>query len=233
MRKALFIMSLLAFSLIVFEGCAKLTEDEYNTKAMEAYSQGKLEDALKLYKEVISKFPESPKLPDYKNQLTEVIIRMAETTPASIEKIYLPELAKAGVATDTNTAWLKFKAATADSANRTETLKKLDFKDFLLAAQYAVNRVRYQDAIAVYELALEAHPDDTAAYKPAFLAGFIASEDVKDFEKAKKFYTIVVEKFPTCELADDAQWMLENMNKPPDQIKFKTDDAKTKSKPLS
>ena len=46
-----------------------------------------------------------------------------------------------------------------------------------------------------------------------FMLGFINANDIKDLDEAKKYYTIFVEKYPDHELADDAQYELENLGK--------------------
>ena len=78
-------------------------------------------------------------------------------------------------------------------------------------AQNYSEKGEFPSAIKTYEGILEAYPDSPRAYKAQFLIGFVYSENLKDYEKAKENYRKVIEKYPDCDLADDAKYMLETM----------------------
>ena len=59
------------------------------------------------------------------------------------------------------------------------------------------------------------------------MTGFIYSKYLKDAEKAKEYFKIVYEKYPTCELADDAQFLYKHAGEDVEKIIFqKTDTTK-------
>jgi outer membrane protein assembly factor BamD (BamD/ComL family) len=69
----------------------------------------------------------------------------------------------------------------------------------------------FQSAIKTYEDILKLYPESPRAYKAQFLIAFVYSENLKDYPKAKVNYEILMEKFPNCDLVDDAQYMLKTM----------------------
>ena len=69
----------------------------------------------------------------------------------------------------------------------------------------------FQSAIKTYEDLLKLYPESPRAYKAQFLIAFVYSENLKDYPKAKVNYQIVIEKYPHCDLVDDAQYMLSTM----------------------
>lgn len=214
-------------------GCARqrLSEEEYAKKAIDAYRQGRLDEAWSNYRSLLSYYPESPKADQYRAQLAEVLVKLAKESPQNLSQGYLDELKAMGAASDTLLAWLNFQSAagTTDSTKAAASYKEITFTGYLLAAQYAINRMRFRDALSAYDKAIEIYPKDPQAYKALFLAGFVASEYIKDKGKAQNYYKRVIDDFPESDLADDAQWMLENMDNPPDKITFiNTDTTKKK-----
>jgi len=71
----------------------------------------------------------------------------------------------------------------------------------------------FKSAIKTYEEILKAYPDSPRVYKAQFLIAFVYSENLKDYENARVNYRKVIEQYPDCDLADDARYMLETMEK--------------------
>lgn len=71
----------------------------------------------------------------------------------------------------------------------------------------------FQAAIDTYEEILKLYPDSPRAYKAQFLIGFVYSENLKDQKEASENYRKLIEEYPDCDLADDARYMLEMMEK--------------------
>ncbi len=87
-------------------------------------------------------------------------------------------------------------------------------------AQQAENEQNFQKAIDFYKLLLRKYPNHEHNYKAQFMIGFIYSEELKDYNKAKEAMQAVVDKYPDCDLADDARWMLEHMGEDLENIEF-------------
>jgi TolA-binding protein len=90
--------------------------------------------------------------------------------------------------------------------------KKTEEELYTLAQEYS-EKGDFQSAIETYQELLKAYPDSPRAYKAQFLIGFVYSENLKDQENAKINYQKVIHDYPDCDLADDARYMLEIMDK--------------------
>ena len=84
-------------------------------------------------------------------------------------------------------------------------------QDLYTDAQNCSERGEFESALKTYERILEIYPDSPRAYKAQFLIGFVYSENLKDQQKAKENYRKVIDKYPECDLADDARYMIEMM----------------------
>ncbi len=69
-------------------------------------------------------------------------------------------------------------------------------------------------AIQYFELYLERFPEHAKADQAQFLIGFTYSEQLGNYERAREAFSRLISVYPESELADDAQWMIENMEKP-------------------
>jgi outer membrane protein assembly factor BamD (BamD/ComL family) len=87
-------------------------------------------------------------------------------------------------------------------------------------AQQAENDGDFKEAIDLYTMLLEKYPQNEHNYKAQFMIGFIYSEEMKDYEQARAAMQKVVDQYPNCDLADDAQWMLDHMGKNLEDIEF-------------
>jgi parvulin-like peptidyl-prolyl isomerase len=73
-------------------------------------------------------------------------------------------------------------------------------------------------AIRYFQLYLERFPNDPKAYQAQFLIGFTYSEYMHDMDAAREAFANMVTRFPDTELTDDAQWMIDNMDRPLDSL---------------
>ncbi len=69
-------------------------------------------------------------------------------------------------------------------------------------------------AVRYFELFLDRYPDNERCDQAQFLIGFTFSEQMKDFDSARGAFAVLVEEYPESELADDALWMIDNMEIP-------------------
>ncbi|MCD6595229.1 tetratricopeptide repeat protein [bacterium] len=234
MMKQKIILLILSIFLISFIGCSikHTPEDEYSKLAKKAYRQERFNDAWAYYRLLIAFYPDSPKMSQYKEQLGETLIKLAQNSNKSLSKTYLDEIKSFGSEADTLIAWLDFQSASKLTNKKAadSLFKSLDFRDYLLAAQYALDRAKYNDALKSYDKALEIYPSNPMGYKAAFLAGFICSEYLKDTVRARPYYQFVIDKYPNSDLSDDARWSIKNMGKSPDELNFAGASDTTKTK---
>ena len=78
-------------------------------------------------------------------------------------------------------------------------------------AQNFSEKGEYISAIKTYEEIMKSFPESPRAYKAQFLIAFVYSENLKAYEKAKENYKTLIEKYPNCDLADDAKYMMKTM----------------------
>jgi tetratricopeptide (TPR) repeat protein len=78
-------------------------------------------------------------------------------------------------------------------------------------AQVYVEKEKYKDALTEYRRLLFLYPKSSNNYKAQFMIGFIYAENLKKDELAIKAFKVLLEKYPKCDLADDADWMVRNI----------------------
>jgi len=78
-----------------------------------------------------------------------------------------------------------------------------------------LSRIRYYDEI------VRNHPDDPFACQAQFMIGFVYSEEMHDFDKARVAFERVLSAPEGCsdELRKNAKWMLDNMGSEPPEFK--------------
>jgi hypothetical protein len=100
--------------------------------------------------------------------------------------------------------WLRLRALFPED----EALQKTA-TDSLAGLYQALER--FADAETEYHALYAMWPNDKDAYKPLFMRGFIYFENLKNNDKALEMFEELVQKFPNCELADDAQILVNNI----------------------
>jgi len=68
-----------------------------------------------------------------------------------------------------------------------------------------------EKALDIYSSIEREHPDDPSVYKAIFMVGFINAEHLGKLDPAKEAFTRLLNKFPKCDLADDADYMLKEI----------------------
>jgi parvulin-like peptidyl-prolyl isomerase len=80
--------------------------------------------------------------------------------------------------------------------------------------QYAQTTSDPYDRIRAFEEIVEKFPEDNHAPQAMFMVGFVYLEELKDENSAKHNFKQVLTKYPDSDVADSAQWMLDNLDKP-------------------
>ncbi len=90
--------------------------------------------------------------------------------------------------------------------------KKTEHEYYALAnEQYG--KEAYADAIENFKIILEKFPEGETTAQSTFMLGFIYANSLGNLEEAQKYYTLFIEKYPDHDLADDAQYELNNLGK--------------------
>jgi TolA-binding protein len=86
-------------------------------------------------------------------------------------------------------------------------------QDYYLLANEQYGQEAYADAIENFKIILEKFPQGETTPQSTFMLGFIYANSLENYEEAKKYYTLFIEKYPNDDLADDAQYELNNLGK--------------------
>ncbi len=213
--------------LLVF-GCSegRLTEEEYVSRAKEMLDAGNIEDAIYNYQSLVKYYTESEDIEAHKEKLLELLLEGGEKfagTPKG--DTYMAEaLNMVEGKGDSLVYWVKFKTAVnmekSDANAAAQQFEQIPIEGYSLAAQMAMVRGNIEESNAAYEKLIEIYPENPENYKWMFMIGFNYSEYIKDTVKAREVFEQIVEKYPECDLADDAEWMIENMGKPLEEMDF-------------
>ncbi len=104
-----------------------------------------------------------------------------------------------------------------------------------LATQY-MGQGNWEKAEQNFTQVIEQFPNGQYASKSLFMVGYINANHLNNHDKASKYYAQFVDKYPDHELADDAQYELDNMGKGVDELPFLSGDSQgndSDSKPES
>lgn len=94
---------------------------------------------------------------------------------------------------------------------------------FDLAYQY-MGKEKWSDAEMDFQKILDEYPNGVYSSKALFMIGFINANYLQNEEKARKYYTEFLEKYPNHDLADDAKYELDNLGKNIDDLPFLRDN---------
>lgn len=87
------------------------------------------------------------------------------------------------------------------------------------------NASLHHDAIALFKRIQDNYPTNHYAEESLFLTGFVYENHLKDLDKAKAAYEAFVKKYPKSELAEDAQYAIDNLGVAPEDIIRKAQGA--------
>ncbi len=220
---------LVSLSLIILMlGCTggKLSEVEFLKKANDSLANDQIEDAISFYESLVKYYPESENIEAYKTRLLELAVQAAEEfAGTSRGEIYMTKaITFAGEAGDSLKNWFEFQNAIkldeTDPEKADALFNKISMRGYYQVAQIYLSKSDFKGSIRTYKKLIEVYPDDTTNYKPIFMIGFNYAEYLQNYEEAEIYFQIVLDKYPDCELATSAEFMIENMGKSPDEIEF-------------
>ncbi len=87
------------------------------------------------------------------------------------------------------------------------------------AAETARTLRNIPKAIDLYDWIIDKYPTHARASTSLFLKAFTYDNDLKDFEKAGKYYHEFLSKYPNDEFAESAKFLLDNLGKSEEELK--------------
>jgi len=97
------------------------------------------------------------------------------------------------------------------------------------AAEVARSLRTFPKAMSLYDWILEAYPDSEKAPNVLFIKGFILEQDYNRDEEARAVYQEFLEKYPTHQMAESAQFLLNNLGKSDEEILQEIEKKRNKS----
>ena len=98
-------------------------------------------------------------------------------------------------------------------------------KDFLDLAYQYMEQQNWEKAEENFIKISDDYPNGMHTSKAIFMVGYINANHLDNYDKAREFYTTFLEKFPDHELANDAQYELNNLGKSADELPFMIEDS--------
>ncbi len=83
-----------------------------------------------------------------------------------------------------------------------------------------------EKAISLFKSIFDKYPQSDYAPKALFMAGFIQSNDLKEFNDATATFNLFIQKYPNNEMVSSAKEELNNMGLTPEDILKKKNDSK-------
>ena len=108
----------------------------------------------------------------------------------------------------------------SDTTDKDVTATELAYQEYFFnEAQQLQIDAKFDEAVTYYQKFLDEYPDNEKyAYKAQFMIGFIYNESLKDTAKAHEAFEKVLSDYPENDLSDDARWMIDNLDKGPEEI---------------
>jgi TolA-binding protein len=194
MKKQILLLAVIFGVVVLVFNCSKKSEQVLYKEAQQAIEGHRYEEAVKIYKQIVRTYPKSPDL---------------AKTYFNLGMVYF------GYLNDQKNAEEVWKSL----------LKKYPQynleKDFFDYAQKFQDEEKPQTAIKLYEEILNFLPNSPNRDKALFLMGFVYSEQLKDYIKAKEIFEKFIKEYPQSDLKDDAEYLLKNLGKEPELEKTK------------
>jgi tetratricopeptide (TPR) repeat protein len=76
----------------------------------------------------------------------------------------------------------------------------------------------FDKTLYLYDWIIDKYPQYEKAPMALFLKGFILENEVRNIDKAREVYRSFIEKYPSHDLADDVQFLLDNLGKSNEEI---------------
>ena len=224
-------------------GCAKKTADELYRDGQKAVAEKAPDKAAKYFQRLVQRYPKDERADDALLAWARVAQERGSREEAlSLAKRLVEEYPQSAIAykaeilmgnlSDDEEARVLYAELYQEAVRATSNPDSLDkaeeiFRAFLdrfpedergddtlfALAQVAQNGDDELKAIATYEELLKRYPDSEHNYKAQFMIGFIYSESLSDYKKARVAYQKVIDTYPRCDLVKDARFMIENMGK--------------------
>ncbi len=166
-----------------------------------------------IFKGIIDQYPDFGKVSEAQSAMSEPIENIDDYIQKLGESIFAdPD--NTGINRQASLFFVDACEAYATVYNNSPKAPEYLFK----AAEVAKSIRTYPKSLSLYDWIVESYPDYEKSATSLFLKGFIIENNLGDDEKAKEIYDLFLEKHPSHDLADDVQFLLENLGKTDEEI---------------
>ncbi len=194
MKRQILLIGMIFSTAVLISSCSRKSEQVLNQEAEKALAEKNYKEAVSVYNQLVRSFSKSPDAPKAYFNLGMVYFGNLNDQKKG-EQVW-EKLVR------------KFPGFDLE-------------REFFAYAQETQDRRDPQLAIRVYEEILRYFPASPNRDKASFLIGFVYSEQLKDYPKAKEVFEKFIKEYPQSDLKDDAEFMLKNLGKEPDFEKSK------------
>ncbi len=92
--------------------------------------------------------------------------------------------------------------------------------DYYAKANELMSQEKWEEAEKNFQKILDDYPEGEYRAKAMFMVGFINANYTNNFDKAREYYNDFLKKYPDHDLADDAEYEINNLGKSIDDLPF-------------
>ena len=166
-----------------------------------------------LYRGILDNHPDYDKAGDI-NTLMTVNVDSINNYIAHLGKQIFEDADNSGINRKASLAFVDACEAYALAYPNSENTPENLFK----AAEVAKSIRTFPKSLSIYDWILERYPDYEKASTSLFLKGFIIENNLGDDEKAREVYNEFLKKYPKHDLADDVEFLIQNLGKTDEEI---------------
>jgi len=98
--------------------------------------------------------------------------------------------------------------------------EKVSEEELFILAQKYQSEGKDEEAVEALEKLVKEFPEDENRSIAVFMLGFIYANNLKEYDKAGKYYKMMLEEYPDHEFTDDAKFELDNLGRDIDSLLF-------------
>ena len=166
-----------------------------------------------IFQGVIDRFPNFSNLDKAKDLISTPVTSIDEYIFSLGQKLFV-EADNTGINKDAAMQYVDaceaYALAYPDNKNTADNLFK--------AAEVAKSIRTFPKSLSLYDWIIEKYPNYEKAPTALFLKGFIIENNIKDDKKAGEIYRQFLSQYPKHDLADDVEFLIENIGKSDQEI---------------
>lgn len=207
------------------EGITPASSEKIFELASYMKKQNKPAAANVLFQSILEKEPNWAKIGEAKEGLSESI-KSSEDYILDLGKKLFEEVDNTGI---NRTAAMKYVNACEAYGLSYPENGDVTADNLFKAAEVAKSIRTFPKSLSLYDWILDKYPNYTKAPTSLFLKGFIIENNLKDDVNAREIYDQFLAKYPKHDLADDVEFLIDNLGKSDQEI-LEMIEAKQKEK---